>query len=136
MCHFAPPLFISVLTTLAHLTSLSFRLLSLLDRVAPGAGVWLSVSIALFASYQVFSEQIEERRRHLRKEASGDVVAVAANDLRQFGILVCDNLRHLYKRPPWLIAGQQLVPARFRLQKLPPNLVNPHGEVDMAVQLS
>ena len=47
--------------------------------------------VALFASYQVSSEQIEERRRHLRKEASEDVVAVAANDLRQFGILVCDN---------------------------------------------
>ena len=72
----------------------------------------------------------------MRKEASEDVVAVAANDLRQFGILVCDNLRHFYKRPPWLIADQQLVPALFRLQKLPLTLVNPHGEVDMAVQLS
>ena len=91
---------------------------------------------AVRLSYQVFSEQIEEGRRHLRMEASEDVVAVAANDLRQFGILVCDNLRHFYKRPPWLIAGQQLVPARFRLQKLPPNLADPYGEVDMAVQLS
>ena len=59
-------------------------------------------------------------------------MAFAANDLRQLGILVCDNLRHLYKRHPWLIAGQQLVPARFRLQKLLPNLGDPHGEVDMA----
>ena len=75
----------------------------------------------------VSSEQIEEGRRHLRKEASEDVVAVAANDLRQFGILVCDNLRQFYKRLPWLIAGQQLVPARFRLQKLSPNLADYHG---------
>ena len=44
------------------------------------------------------------------------------------------HLRHLlYKRPPWLIVGQQLVPARFRLQKLLPNLGDPHDEVDMAV---
>ena len=89
--------------------------------------------VALFASYQVSSEQIEGRRRRLRKDASGDIVAVAANDLRQFGILVCDDLRHLYKCPLWLIAVQQLVPAGFHLQKLPPNLADPHGEVDMAV---
>ena len=62
-------------------------------------------------------------------EASEDVVAVAANDLHYFGILVCDILRHFYKRPPWLIAGQQLVPALFHIQKLPPTLADPHGEL-------
>ena len=98
-----------------------------------GVKLPLSVGSAVRLSHQVSSEQIEERSRHLRKEASEDVMAVAANDLRQFGILLCDNLRHFYKRPSWLIAGQQLVPARFHLQKLPPNLADPHGEVDMAV---
>ena len=144
-----PPNFISDLTSPPYifLTLLSFGLLSLLDRVAPGVQPDCRWGVCFLTfdgqhcleclphlSVTMFPHFPANRLKTVAYISGRRLLRTSWLSLQttsgQFDISVYDYLRH-FCVTSWLIADQQLVHVSFRLRQLPPNLADPHGEVDV-----